>query len=129
MSKHALEQPTTSAGGSMTDVPAAQGAAKEDETVGQLTRIWQELLGVDGIGADQNYFDLGGDSSLAVHMFARIEKTFHVKLPLATLFEAPTIEELARVLRQEAAHGGWSPLVAIQPNGERRAFFCMHGAG
>src|SRR5271165_5886106 len=87
---------------------------------------------MESVGADQNYFDLGGDSSLAVQLFARIEKTFHVKLPLATLFEAPTIEELARILQQEARAvepSGWRPLVAIQPSGTRPALFCMHGAG
>jgi phthiocerol/phenolphthiocerol synthesis type-I polyketide synthase E len=101
-----------------------------DETTRELARIWQELLGLESIGVDQNYFDLGGDSSLAVHLFVRIEKIFKVKLPLATLFEAPTIEELAKILREETtASSGWSPLVAIQPNGSRPPFFCMHGAG
>ena len=98
-------------------------------TAQQLTRIWQDILGVDSIAPDQNYFDLGGDSSLAVQMFAQIEKTFKIKLPLATLYEAPTIEELARILRGEAAASGWSPLVAIQVAGSRPPFFCMHGAG
>jgi thioesterase domain-containing protein/acyl carrier protein len=113
--------------------------AMGDETTRELTRIWQELLGLETVNADQNYFDLGGDSSLAVHLFARIEKRFHIKLPLATLFEAPTIEELARVLREHEVESepvedagsvsGWSPLVAIQKQGTRPIFFCMHGAG
>lgn len=100
-----------------------------DETTRQLTRIWQELLGLDSISPDQNYFDLGGDSSLAARLFAKIETTFRVKLPLATLFDAPTIEELAQVLRSEASSTGWSPLVAIQSSGSRPPFFCVHGAG
>jgi phthiocerol/phenolphthiocerol synthesis type-I polyketide synthase E len=120
----------------MSDSPTMQ-LAMDDETTRELTRIWQELLGLESVSADQNYFDLGGDSSLAVHLFARIEKQFHIKLPLATLFEAPTIEELARVVREHEAEsaeedgraGGWSPLVAIQKQGTRPAFFCMHGAG
>ena len=95
----------------------------------QLTRIWQELLGVENITPDQNYFDLGGDSSLAVHLFVQIEKVFNVKLPIFTLFEAPTIAELAEVLRRDTAPAGWSPIVAIQPNGTRPPLFCMHGAG
>jgi phthiocerol/phenolphthiocerol synthesis type-I polyketide synthase E len=100
-----------------------------DGTAGHLARIWQELLGVDSIAPDQNYFDLGGDSSVAVHLFAQIEREFKVKLPLATLFEAPTIEELSRVLRREATSSGWSSLVAIQAEGSRPPLFCMHGAG
>src|SRR5271154_1423503 len=112
----------------MSNLSAEPIAVDNDETTQQLVRIWQELLGLESVGVDQNYFDLGGDSSLAVQLFARIDKTFHVKLPLATLFEAPTIEEMARILRPEAkavaqpSSTGWSPLVAIQPNGTRPAF-------
>ncbi len=62
-------------------------------------------------------------------MFAQVEKTFHVKLPLATLYDAPTVEQLARILCGEAKGSGWSPLVEIQPNGSRTPFFCFHGAG
>ena len=99
------------------------------ETAEKLAHIWQEILGINSVSPDQNYFDLGGDSSLAVQMFAKIEKVFKVKLPLATLYEAPTIEELARILSGEAKSSGWSPLVPIQVAGSRPPFFCMHGAG
>jgi len=108
----------------ITAIPAAG-----DNTTRQVARIWEELLGVPSIGFDENYFDLGGDSSLAVQLFAQIEKVFRVKLPLATLFEAPTIEELARILRPETARSGWSSLVTIQPAGSRPPLFCMHPHG
>lgn len=113
----------------VTGIAGHQITAGEDGTVRQLTRIWQDLLGVEPVGLDQNYFDLGGDSALAVHLFAKIEEIFKVKLPLATLFEAPTIQELARILRDEAPSSRWSPLVAIQSSGSRPPFFCIHGAG
>jgi thioesterase domain-containing protein/acyl carrier protein len=112
-----------------TDLASVQVTGRQDDTTRELTRLWQELLSVDSIGLDQNYFDLGGDSALAVHLFAQIEKVFKVKLPLATLFEAPTIQELARIIRREVPSSGWSPLVAIQPSGARPPFFCIHGAG
>lgn len=95
----------------------------------ELALIWQKLLDIESVGLDQNYFDLGGDSSLAVQMFAQIEKKFKVKLPLACLYDAPTIEELARLIEGEVSASGWSPLVAIQPKGSRPPLFCMHGAG
>jgi thioesterase domain-containing protein/acyl carrier protein len=100
-----------------------------DETIHELTRIWQDLFAIPSIAADQNYFDLGGDSPLAVQLFARIEKTFNVRLPLATLFEAPTIEGLAQILRREVPASGWSPLVAIRTEGQRPPFFCIHPHG
>jgi thioesterase domain-containing protein/acyl carrier protein len=101
----------------------------EGVTATKLLRIWQEQLGVEGITPDQNFFDLGGDSSVAVRMFAEIEKVFGVKLPLATLYDAPTAAELAQIISGEAASTGWSPLVAIQTRGSRPPLFCMHGAG
>jgi phthiocerol/phenolphthiocerol synthesis type-I polyketide synthase E len=113
----------------LPDSLISQFGITEDATTKQLMSIWQELLGIDSVGPDQNYFDLGGDSSLAVHLFVQIERVFNVKLPLATLFEAPTIEELARILRREARSSGWSPLVPIQTAGSRPPFFCVHGAG
>jgi thioesterase domain-containing protein/acyl carrier protein len=113
----------------VTIEPTAQISTTQDETTKLLSGIWQDLLGIRSIGFDQNYFDLGGDSALAVQLFAQIDKVFNVKLPLATLFEAPTIAELAQILRREASSSDWSPLVAIQPEGSRPPFFCIHGAG
>jgi len=121
-------QETRTGSGAMigTEVqPTASRSVFEQE----LAIIWQKLLSIDSILPDQNYFDLGGDSSLAVQMFAQIEKRFNVKLPLACLYDAPTIEELAKVLQSELSENRWSPLVSIQPQGPRSPFFCMHGAG
>ena len=86
----------TQAGSNVLSVPVADLAmsrlnAEKDDTAELLSRIWRELLGIDTIAVDQNFFDLGGDSSLAVRMFSQIEDIFGVKLPLATLYEAPTI--------------------------------------
>ncbi|MFI5422288.1 MAG: alpha/beta fold hydrolase, partial [Nitrososphaerales archaeon] len=114
---------------SMPDPLTAHIAGSDDDVTRQIVRIWKELLSLDSVGFDQNYFDLGGDSSVAVQMFTQIEKIFKVKLPLATLYEAPTIEELARILRGDSSSSGWSPLVTIQPEGYRPPIFCFHGAG
>ncbi|MBC8229645.1 amino acid adenylation domain-containing protein [bacterium] len=98
-----------------------------DELELQLTKIWEKVLGNKPIGVRDNFFELGGHSLLAVRLFAQIEKIFGKNLPLATLFQAPTVEQLASILRQE----GWSPpllssLVAIQSGGSKRPFFCVH---
>ena len=107
----------------------AAGLPASEDAAQQLTRIWENLLGVRPIEPDQNYFDLGGDSILAVQMFAQIEQMFQVKLPVAMLFEAPTLAELSQILSREALKSRWSSLVTIQPKGSRPPFFCMHGAG
>jgi phthiocerol/phenolphthiocerol synthesis type-I polyketide synthase E len=100
-----------------------------DEVIIHLTQMWQEMLGVDSIEPDENYFDLGGDSILGVQLFMRIEREFHVKLPLATLFDTPTIRELGQLLQRETSSLGWSSLVAIQTAGTRPPFFCVHPHG
>ena len=112
-----------------TDCSVDEIASQPDEITRELTQIWQDLLGIPTIGIDENYFDLGGDSPLAVQLFAQIDRVFKVKLPLATLFEAPTIRELAHILRRAAPASGWSALVPIQPNGSRPPFFCVHPHG
>ena len=113
----------------VTDSSRVPTAVLPDDTAERLAHIWQKFLRVESIGLDQNYFDLGGDSSLAVQMFAEIEKTFSVKLPLAMLYEAPTIDELARILRDQTSTTGCSPLIAIHPTGSRPPLFCMHPHG
>jgi len=100
----------------------------ENNTEVGLARIWEEVLGIESIGRDQNYFDLGGDSSLTVQLFSRIENVFKVKLPLPMLFEAPTIAELARNLDRTISESAYSSLVPIHPSGSRPPLFCVHGA-
>ncbi|MGI0084076.1 MAG: alpha/beta fold hydrolase, partial [Nitrososphaerales archaeon] len=113
---------------SMTESITTRIIAIDDDTVRKLTRIWQEMLGVESIGLDENYFDLGGDSILAVQLFTRIEEEFCLKLPLATLFDAPTIRELAQILGRQVPATTSSSLVAIQTAGSHPPFFCIHGA-
>jgi non-ribosomal peptide synthetase component F/thioesterase domain-containing protein len=104
-------------------------ASPQNDTERQLKLIWGELLGVRSIGVHQNYFELGGNSILAVRLFNQIENVFKVKLPLSTLLEAPTIRQFARFLQNDASAPMWSPVVPIQPCGSRPPFFCVHAAG
>ncbi len=95
----------------------------------QLAKIWEQVLGIRVTSVRDNFFDLGGHSLLALQMFAQIEKTCHVRLPLATLYEAPAIESMARILESRAVSPRWNSLVEIQPHGSRPPFFCFHGEG
>ena len=94
----------------------------------QLTKIWEEVLGIQPIGIRDNFFEIGGHSLLAVHLFAQIEKMSGKNLPLATLFQAPTIEQQATLLYQEEWSESWSVVVPIQTNGDKPPFFGIHGA-
>ncbi len=98
-----------------------------------LSGVWAEVLKVARVGVNDNFFELGGHSLLAVRLFARIEKLCGKHLPLATLFQAPTVAQLAEVLRQEGWTAPWSSLVAIQARGYKdrgkRPLFCVHAVG
>ncbi len=96
----------------------------------RLANIWSQTLGVSSIGRHDRFFDLGGNSLLAVRVFTELEKQFGRRLPLATLFSAPTLASLASVLDQATANTTpWTSLVSIQPAGTKPRFFCVHGAG
>jgi len=64
----------------------------------RLARLWQEALGVSQIGAEDDFFDLGGNSLVAVQLASRIRDAFQIELPLPTLFERSTVRALAEVV-------------------------------
>ncbi|MDX8349852.1 SDR family NAD(P)-dependent oxidoreductase [Cognatiyoonia sp. IB215446] len=66
----------------------------------RLAGFWQDLLGVDQIGAEDSFFDLGGHSLIAVRLFAQIRKAFQVDFPISVLFEAPTIRKIAALIAE-----------------------------
>ncbi|MFI7633174.1 amino acid adenylation domain-containing protein [Nonomuraea sp. NPDC049400] len=79
--------------------------APRSELEDQLAGLWAELFDVPSIGVNDDFFELGGHSLLALHLFARIEDSFQVKLPMHILFDAPTVAELAdRVAHALAGH-------------------------
>ena len=75
---------------------AADGEAASCET--QVAGLFHDLLGLPQIDRDDDFFDLGGNSLLATQLFARLESTFGVTLPLATLFEDATVSTVARAV-------------------------------
>ncbi len=103
--------------------------APTDELEKNLVRIWCAVLTKERIGIRDNFFDLGGHSLLAARLMHRIEQTLGQRLPLAALLQAPTVEQFAALLRHEGWSASWSSLVAIQPEGSRPPFFCVHGVG
>lgn len=94
----------------------------------QLAGIWEELLQVEPDVRD-NFFELGGHSLLAVQLLERVEQVTGKRLNVASLFNAPTIEALAQLLRRQTNLTLPSPLVAIQPHGALTPCFFVHPAG
>ena len=93
----------------------------------RILAIWEDILGVDGIGVTDNFFELGVTSLVVARASARIERELGVALPLSPLFAAPTVERLAALLEQGTPAQRWTSLVPIQPAGDRLPIFCVHG--
>jgi aspartate racemase len=91
-----------------------------------LTRIWAEVLKVEHVGVHDDFFELGGHSLLAVRLFAEIEKEFGKRLPLSSLFQDATIAHVARLINEGNPSAAQPTVVAIQPRGSQRPFFCVH---
>jgi amino acid adenylation domain-containing protein len=95
----------------------------------QLAQLWSNILKVDKVGVQDNFFDLGGHSLVAVYLMAQIKQQFGKDIPLETLFQNPTLEQLATIVQKDLDYSSESCLVAIQPNGSKPPLFCLPGAG
>jgi thioesterase domain-containing protein/acyl carrier protein len=117
-------------------LPPPEGNFAEDEAAfvaprtpveEALARQWRELLGIERVGLQDNFFELGGHSLLAVRLFAEIERAFDRRLPLSTLFQAPTLGQLAEVISQAPgpnSDSGLAPLHGL--GGSRPPLFLVH---
>ncbi len=116
---------------------AAPAPGAEEDIEATLAAWWQELLGVDQVGLDDDFFSLGGHSLVGVRLFAKIKRTYQTDLELAVLFEARTVRQLATLIgdaRQPAPQvvvepqtpKAWAALVPVQPKGSKIPLFCVH---
>ncbi|MEZ5257637.1 MAG: thioesterase domain-containing protein [Ilumatobacteraceae bacterium] len=94
----------------------------------EVTEFWQALLEMDHIGIDDDFFDLGGDSLMAVELFSMLRDRYEVELPLGALAQTPTVRGLAALV-DRARSGGYQfeIVVPIRTGGTRTPLFCVHG--
>ncbi len=123
LDRKAFPDPPTIGSGDRSKTTA--GTATESE----LLAIWTRVLGKTSIAIHDSFFDVGGNSLLAISMCAEVEKAFRKSIPIATLFGAATIHELAKVIDER----DWSPpessIVPIRPDGTHTPLFCVHAGG
>jgi thioesterase domain-containing protein len=100
----------------------------QDEIETKLVRIWEKLLEVNPIGVTDNFFDLGGHSLLITLLLIEIELLLARRLPVTIMFQAPTIRQLADIIRQQSDAEVQAPCVAFLPEGDQPPLFCIHGA-
>lgn|SRR5208282_2485057 len=93
-----------------------------------LTPIWQRVLQLPSIGVDDNFFDLGGDSSSALELFNAIADACGRELPPVMIYQAPTIAALASLLEQPSTPR-IPPLVLLKAGAEGPPVFITHGLG
>jgi len=124
LDRRALPAPEHGGGEAELELPA-------NWTEMQLVQIWESLLGVRPIGVLQDFFALGGNSLLALRLFAQIRRGLQCDLPLATLFAGATVRQMANavILQQRAAPRAPTPVVELQPGGTLPPLFCVHPAG
>ena len=123
---HALPSPHQTETG-----PGTPFVAPRTSTETVLAKIWKDVLKVEQVGVHDNFFDLGGHSLRATQVMSRIRKELHVEVPLRSLFEAPTVEQLAQQLFKEqfspSQSSIWSEypstLVPFQPKGSKPPLF------
>jgi amino acid adenylation domain-containing protein len=95
----------------------------------QLASIWMDVFGLDQISIDDNFFEIGGHSLIAVQVMTRLEKETGRRLPLSALFEYSTIRRLAKLLDTDQPAKTWKSLVPLKPEGTKMPLYIVHGIG
>ncbi|MGW3011454.1 amino acid adenylation domain-containing protein [Streptomyces sp. NPDC001219] len=114
-----------------TTARSGEAVAPRDAAERLLAEIWAEFFGPahGPVGVTANFFDLGGDSMLAVRMMARLRQRTGRSLPVATLLARPTVASLAEVLREQPGDAGRPALVAVRDAGTRPPLLFVHPVG
>ncbi|MBW4440825.1 MAG: amino acid adenylation domain-containing protein [Plectolyngbya sp. WJT66-NPBG17] len=95
----------------------------------QLMFIWERVLEVQPIATTDNFFDLGGNSLTAVKLINQVEKAFGQELSIASLFQAPTIEQFAEILRDGRPVDPWAIIEITPLNGKKPPLFWCQNYG
>ena len=103
--------------------------APRDRVELELALLFQELLGTGPVGVRNSFFELGGHSLLAVRLVARIERRLGVSVPLAALFQRPTIESLAGLVQGGEVARSQPLLVSLRPAGTKPPIVWVHAVG
>jgi len=107
-----------------------ENAAPLDATERRLADIWQDVLGLDAIDQDADFFELGGHSLLAARLLVRIEAAFGQKISLASLFKAPNLAAMARLLTEgDIRQHDFRQVVRLQASGSRTPVIGINNTG
>lgn len=111
---------------SVTTAPAPTGTEGVDAMLAaQLVSVWERLLQTAPIALDDDFFDKGGDSLLAVEMLSEVERLTEQTVPPSVLFEARTIRQIAQKLSAQTARAG--SVTKLNPQGTATPIIHLHG--
>ncbi len=109
-------------------VMAYRGPRTPEEAV--LSEVFAEVLGLERVGVDEDFFALGGHSLLATRLVSRVREVLGVEVSIRTLFEAPTVAELwLAMYREITPSSGLATLLPLRSRGNLPPLFCVHPAG
>src|SRR5262249_17270265 len=91
-----------------------------------LAALFAEVLGLDHVGIDDDFFELGGHSLLAMRLIARIRSTFGAEIAIRTVFEAPTVAQLAGKLARDGRSDQYPVLLPLRMGTKGALVFCIH---
>jgi len=107
---------------------SAHQSLQVSQTIEKLLPVWRKVIGNATMTANDNFFDVGGNSLMAAKLFAEIEMILGKTIPLAILYEAPTLSALAEYLESGKYEQAWQSLVPINAKGTRSPLYLVHGA-
>src|SRR5262249_42394179 len=93
----------------------------------QLAEVWADVFEIPKVSVEDSFWDLGGHSMLAVALMSRIGQVFGRRIPLNTLFEAPTVAQLAKHIEDDSRVSGRHTLVTIRAAGSRPPLYWIPG--
>jgi len=117
--RHALPEP-----GAPTSRTAEPPATADEE---RLAVIWRAVLKVEDVSRHDDFFDLGGHSLLVARLLRRIQAEYNIRLPMAALFRASKLSDMAELIASGRAAEESSAIIPIQPNGAQRPLIWLDG--
>ncbi|MGZ3607111.1 MAG: non-ribosomal peptide synthetase [Syntrophales bacterium] len=111
---------------SLDESAVVTDSAPRNEIERKLADIWKDLLGLKNIGIQDNFFNVGGYSLLAVKLITEVNNLFHVDLPIGAIYQSPTIKELGIIISSDNKQPSLYSLVPIQTQGSRPPLFAIH---
>ena len=134
----AVERIPVTANGKLDEaaLPAPQaeravGRGPRDTLELEVARVWEDVLGIRPIGAQERFFDLGGHSVLALTLVLEIERRFGPRLPVEAIFQGATVEQFTALLRDGPVGGSLDAarLLEMRPGAGRPVYFPHQAAG